>query len=187
MTKYQLWYDQIIWRAKNRQLDCYGEWHHIIPKALGGSDEELNLVHLTYREHFLVHWLLTKIYNEGRGRRAMVYALMMMGTIGLGDRLIASWQYDVAKRAMKLHVLDRKRKLKYEPKVDQEIRLKKQKDDRHLKWKNSDISKLDITNTRHQDALKQAASHLLAPIEGKKMHIPLTKKQISRQRTKLVN
>ena len=178
MSKYQRWYDQIIWRAKNRQLDCYCEIHHIVPKAFNGSDEDSNLVRLTYREHFLAHWLLTKIYNEGRGRRAMVYALMMMGTIGLGDRLITSWQYDVAKRAMKLHVLERKRKLKYEPRVDQELRLKNQEENRYTKWHNKEISKLDITNTRHQDKLKSAAALLLSPIRGKKMHVPLTEKQL---------
>lgn len=180
MSKYQLWYDQIIWRAKNRQLNCYSEWHHILPRSLGGGDEDKNLVELTYREHFLAHWLLTKIHTEGRGRRAMVYALMCMGTVHpSSQRLIASWQFEIAKRSIKNHVIERKRLLKHEPRLDQELRIQKHKDERHLKWKNSDISKLDVTNTRHQDTLKQAASKLLAPIKNKKMHIPLTKKQLS--------
>ena len=101
MTKYQIWYSQIIARAKARKLDCYSEWHHIVPRALGGNDAAENLVQLTYREHFLVHWLLTKIYT-GRGRRAMQYALVMMGSAGNGARLVISWQYEVARRAAKV-------------------------------------------------------------------------------------
>lgn len=100
MSKYQTWYDQIIERAIERELDCYSEWHHILPRSLDGGDEGSNLVQLTYREHFLVHWLLTKLYT-GKGRRSMQYALQCMGTMGCGQRIIAAWQFEVAKRAMR--------------------------------------------------------------------------------------
>lgn len=101
--KYQKIYDQIIERARGRKLDCYSEWHHILSCVLGGSDESFNLVQLTYREHFLVHWLLTKIV-VGRGRRAMIYALQCMGTMdSSGQRFISSWQYDVARRTIQVH------------------------------------------------------------------------------------
>jgi len=40
------------------------EIHHIIPKCLGGGNEEYNLVKLTYREHYLAHYLLAKAYPE---------------------------------------------------------------------------------------------------------------------------
>jgi len=53
IAKYQRWYDQIIARGHDRQLDEYSERHHILPRSLGGGDEETNLVTLTYREHFL--------------------------------------------------------------------------------------------------------------------------------------
>lgn len=42
----------------------YYEKHHIIPRCIGGSDNELNLVLLTAREHFLAHYLLCKIYGN---------------------------------------------------------------------------------------------------------------------------
>lgn len=38
--------------------------HHIIPKCLGGLDTVDNLVELTAREHFICHWLLTKMITE---------------------------------------------------------------------------------------------------------------------------
>jgi hypothetical protein len=54
-------------RLSHGKLDDYCEVHHIQPRALGGSDDPSNLVKLTYREHFLMLWLLTKIL-KGRER-----------------------------------------------------------------------------------------------------------------------
>ena len=59
---YQRIYDQIIDRGRVRKLKGYKEKHHIVPKCLGGSNSRSNLVELTAREHFLCHWLLTRIY-----------------------------------------------------------------------------------------------------------------------------
>lgn len=98
--KYQRWHDQIIRRARSRSLDCYSEWHHIVPRSLGGSDDKSNLVQLTYREHFLVHWLLTKICL-GADRRKMVMALHCMIMPFERGRTIASWRIEVSKRALR--------------------------------------------------------------------------------------
>ena len=57
-------YNDIISRARNRNLQGYKERHHVIPKCLGGSNESDNLVDLTFREHFICHWLLVKMYPE---------------------------------------------------------------------------------------------------------------------------
>jgi len=59
---YQKIYNQIIDRGRARVLDR-GEWHHIIPRSLGGTDDKSNLVHLTPEEHFVVHQLLVRITN----------------------------------------------------------------------------------------------------------------------------
>jgi hypothetical protein len=40
----------------------YFEFHHVIPKCFGGNCSKKNLIPLTGREHFLAHYLLTKIY-----------------------------------------------------------------------------------------------------------------------------
>lgn len=40
--------------------DSYHEYHHIIPKCLGGSNSNDNLVSLTAKEHFIAHNLLLK-------------------------------------------------------------------------------------------------------------------------------
>ncbi len=60
-NKYHRWYYQIIDKARRRgQPKGYYEKHHVIPKCMDGKDTEWNIVNLTFREHFLVHWLLTK-------------------------------------------------------------------------------------------------------------------------------
>jgi hypothetical protein len=74
MNKYNTWYNLITENAKNRTIEGYTESHHVIPRSLGGSDDADNLVDLTAREHFICHWLLTKIYT-GESRAKMIYAL----------------------------------------------------------------------------------------------------------------
>lgn len=59
----------------------FSEKHHIIPKCLGGLDDEKNLVWLTPREHWLAHKLLLKIFpNEPKIQQAL---WMMSHTRGL--------------------------------------------------------------------------------------------------------
>lgn len=72
---YKKIHDQIIDRAKDRILEGYKERHHIIPKCMGGDNSKENLVYLTAREHFLVHWLLTEIYP---GHKGLIFAFWLM-------------------------------------------------------------------------------------------------------------
>ena len=74
MNKYNRWYNTITERARDRVLNGYTERHHIIPKSLNGTDDKNNLVNLTAREHFICHWLLTKMYT-GEAKAKMIYAL----------------------------------------------------------------------------------------------------------------
>ena len=74
MNKYTTWYTAITDRARTRKLDGYTERHHVIPKSLNGTDDKTNLVDLTAREHFICHWLLTKMYT-GEAKSKMIYAL----------------------------------------------------------------------------------------------------------------
>jgi hypothetical protein len=59
---YELIYDKLITRGKERTLKGYKEVHHIIPRCMGGLDEKSNLVDLTPEEHYIAHQLLVKIY-----------------------------------------------------------------------------------------------------------------------------
>ena len=99
-SKYERWHDAIIARARLRRLDLYCEQHHVRPRSLGGDDSPANLVDLTYREHFLVHWLLTKICS-GNDKHKMVMALHCM-TMPLNEgRRVGGWRIEVSKRAIR--------------------------------------------------------------------------------------
>ena len=76
-NKYTKWYNSIISRAQSRPITGYVEKHHIIPKSLGGSNRKFNIVPLSAREHFICHWLLTKM-TEGKNKTKMCMALVMM-------------------------------------------------------------------------------------------------------------
>jgi hypothetical protein len=112
--KYQKIHDRLIERARSRTLLVYFERHHIQPKSLGGSDEPSNLVRLTYREHFLVHWLLTKLVPVGRDRQKMVGALFAVTMPARSfhqdqARPVAGWQIEIAKRLLKDECAKRER------------------------------------------------------------------------------
>jgi len=71
-NKYTRWYFNIIYSARRRtEIKGYFEKHHIIPKSLGGSNAKDNLVKLTAREHFICHWLLTKMVSTTKHKYQM--------------------------------------------------------------------------------------------------------------------
>ena len=63
------------YRQHRDKFDKYYEFHHIIPKSLGGLDDESNVIPLTAREHILAHYLLCSIYPTGKEHYAMLNAL----------------------------------------------------------------------------------------------------------------
>jgi NUMOD3 motif len=78
MNKYEKWYSDITQRGQTRILDSKKEIHHIVPESIGGLDVPENRTILTPREHFICHWLLTKIYLTGPERFPILKALWMM-------------------------------------------------------------------------------------------------------------
>jgi hypothetical protein len=93
-------YNQICNRGKEkRELDQYYEKHHVIPRCMDGKNIADNLTTLTYREHFIAHLLLTKIYKEHRG---INYAfLCMLRKQPTGERFLTSRMVDAIKRNYK--------------------------------------------------------------------------------------
>jgi hypothetical protein len=73
-TKYTATYFKIIEKAKDRPITGYTENHHILPESMGGSLDSANMVRLTAREHFICHWLLTKM-TAGADYHSMIHAL----------------------------------------------------------------------------------------------------------------
>jgi hypothetical protein len=89
-------YSDLIDRAKNRTTLEYTEKHHIIPKCLGGNNKNDNIVRLTYREHFLCHWLLCKIYPDNYKLKAAF--CKMTHSTKFTKRIVTSKQFEIVKR-----------------------------------------------------------------------------------------
>lgn len=93
---YQRVYNQLVSNAKNRKVSEYTELHHIIPKCMGGGNDNNNLVRFTAREHFIAHHLLYKIYKSSQ----LAHAWFSMLRVGKGQRRVfTSVQYERAKLA----------------------------------------------------------------------------------------
>lgn len=56
-----------IWEQSNSGYHC----HHVLPKHMGGTDDESNLTYLTIREHIIAHYLLWKLHRLPNDLRAM--------------------------------------------------------------------------------------------------------------------
>ena len=81
-NRYTTIYRSIVRRSRKRGLDKrvldgYYEEHHVLPVALGGTDDPKNRVLLTAREHFLCHLLLTRM-TEGADLVRMKHAFSYM-------------------------------------------------------------------------------------------------------------
>ena len=74
-------YNDIVGRGKNRVLEGYKERHHIVPRCLGGTDDESNLVELTPEEHFVAHQLLVKLHPTNS---KLIFATNML-TVSSGN------------------------------------------------------------------------------------------------------
>ena len=74
-------YNDLIEKGKSNVFTDtdYYETHHIIPKGLGGTDDKDNLVNLTYRQHFVAHWLLFRIYPDNK-QIAAAFHISAFGT-----------------------------------------------------------------------------------------------------------
>jgi len=103
---YQKLHDSIISTAKKRGLikGQYKESHHILPKSMGGNNGKSNLVDLTAREHFIIHWLLKKIHNN----KSMTYAFFSMTKMGNeSQKRYTSHSFKYAREAMSILMSER--------------------------------------------------------------------------------
>lgn len=92
------YYDYMSYvKSLNRKKEDYDEVHHIIPKSLGGNNDEENLVPLTFREHYLAHYLLWKFIHN----RSMYCAFVIMNTTNTNKKYKNSLLYEKARLAAK--------------------------------------------------------------------------------------
>lgn len=106
-NKYFFIYVNLIENAKikNNNLTIYCEKHHILPSSIFPEYANLkenpwNYVKLTYREHFLAHWLLSKCMIQNLHTIKMLNAISKMTVCtSTQTRKPISWYYEKSKRA----------------------------------------------------------------------------------------
>ena len=90
---YQKIYDQIIKRSQSETRvkgnGTYYEQHHILPKCLGGCDNDDNKTLLTAREHFLCHWILHRL-NPDNSKLTHAFHMMCFAKGRLQSRYTPS-------------------------------------------------------------------------------------------------
>jgi hypothetical protein len=99
--KYLKHYVVLIDRSVNRQLCCYSEKHHIIPKCLGGKNDNKNISVLTPEEHYVAHQFLVKIFPKNR---KLIFAASKMCQGRKGNKYY-SWLRKLHSETMKTRII----------------------------------------------------------------------------------
>lgn len=151
-TKYTTWYLNIIKNAKSqpRKKDKNHELHHIHPKSLGGLNTKDNLVFLTYREHFLCHWLLIKMFDEVVHQRQMHNAFhSMLRYSQYNNRTVPSWAFSRRKLHARLAKLGTKASIQTKEKISNSIKKS---------WENADDRKKKLSERSHKQNIGKPKS-----------------------------
>lgn len=182
---YQKIYNSIADRAKNRSfsnLDYY-ETHHIIPTCIGGEDIDENKIKLTYREHFLMHWMLHILHPADKGLAA-AFHICAFGTNCRNTRknielympsskaIASAKQAKIIARTGTKHSEETKEKMKESHRIRRELGLKNKPSPPLTEEtkRNMSIAKLGKKRKpfteEHKEKLK-AAKALYHPLKGK--------------------
>jgi hypothetical protein len=179
-------------RKKSNILPYY-ESHHIIPRCLGGIDDEENLVLLTAREHYVCHKLLTYIYEKHRG---IALAFFRM-THDKQNRKVTSRDYEYAKQlnnntqiseetSRKLSAANRKRIVSKETrqKLSKVWKGRKHTDEAKQKMRESKLGeknpffkKISPNRGKHYTFTEEQIKNLSESMKGKSPGVNLIKKE----------
>ena len=91
-------YYKLIDFYRHKTVEGYTEKHHIVPRCMGGTDDEYNIVRLPAKAHYLAHLLLTKMYPAHKGL-LLAYSCMSVDPEGNGERSYTARQYTKMKKA----------------------------------------------------------------------------------------
>jgi hypothetical protein len=170
MNKYNIWYTALMTKARNRNWSksiapCYVELHHIIPKSLGGSDEDNNLVCLTVREHCIAHLMLCRFGNEKQISK-MTWALQRFLS---SNKTVSSVLYESTKQKW---IAEQKKRLignQYRLGKRDSVEVRKKKSDslkgiagkyirneEHCKQSSDKITKINMENNPMNNAESRA-------------------------------
>jgi hypothetical protein len=152
LKNYYDYIDYVKTLNRSKSDSVYYELHHILPKSLYPEYIKLpgNLILLTAREHFLAHYLLTKIYPV----REMHYAFFFMSN--LNKMRICSRHYEFIKlrfiqdRSFNTEEFIKKAESIHNNKYDYSL----------VNYKNNN-TKIKIICPKHGEFKQQPGSHLL--------------------------
>jgi hypothetical protein len=153
------------------------ETHHILPKSLGGKDTDKNKIVLTFKEHWLAHRILVKMYS-GKKKASLVYALFRMANHHNSYKITGK-KYEYAKnlRLQLVQSKNIKKKLSEEAKarwqdptyrknraigmakaMSDPIKRKKMSMMARKKFKNNPALKENLSTIARQDSLRRWAN-----------------------------
>lgn len=95
---YQKIYNNLCQNNRELTKEENYEFHHIIPKCLGGNDNKENLVKLSYKEHYIAHLLLLKLAKNNNELYKMSHALVMLCKSNCGNRITCSRKFEKARK-----------------------------------------------------------------------------------------
>jgi len=165
-------YQSIINKANNRCLlqNIYKERHHIIPSCLGGNNSKYNIVELEAREHFICHWLLSKMHSNHKINYAFWCMIHRKSKNQYRDYKINSRSYEKIK---KLIAVANKSRI-----ISQETRDKISKANKGMiisEWQKKQISKAFKGKTRTEATKRKiSAAHkgrIISPEHKKNLSI----------------
>jgi hypothetical protein len=121
-------------RRSSPRYQAYYEAHHIVPRCMGGSNCLDNIALLTAKEHYICHWLLTKMCKMPAHRNKMLYAFnrLYSGECRSVNQLAALYSESKAAVSAAISASHKHRTVKDETRKKlSEINLGKKKSDEH--------------------------------------------------------
>ena len=150
-------------RKEAKYMLGYVEGHHILPKSFkqGGEKDKSNLVYLTAREHFICHWLLTKMFTD-QCLHKMQYAFKCLSNLQMSGhkREFTSKQFEIIKRCKRIGPFKPKKptgpqKNRRKPYTAEQLE-KRGLARRGIKFKHKQSHKKDLSEEQREQKREQA-------------------------------
>lgn len=109
---YKKIYDSLCRSRKYRGVEKESgfEVHHITPRSMRGSNEDTNLVKFTFKEHYIAHRLLTKIYPDNINMKLSIHTFTKNGQLK-NSRGVIQAKMDLSKRYKFIKYLQHSKRL----------------------------------------------------------------------------
>ena len=144
--------------------DEYHERHHIVPRCMGGDDDEDNLIDLFAREHFIAHKMLA-LENPDNDSLAYAWGCMAYWSSSLQARYeVTPEEYEEAKKALSESKKGKPRSEETRSKLS--AYMKAQWED--VEWRKNMLEKLHIAyeNPERSENLSKKAKERFKNIEN---------------------